>query len=430
MALISIWHYFFCSRNGKLDKMGQKLKTLANIKQLVTLKRAKEKDGRNLLPEDLDPLTDASVVYNEEEILWVGPSENVPSGLKESARIDCSKFVVTPEVVDCHTHLVFGGNRAKEYFMRLNGADYQELAKNGGGILSTVKATNQTSFDELRSLACERINRIHSFGIGGIEIKSGYGLNREKEEELSYLIDDLKRHYAKTIQIKNTFLAAHAIPPEYSSSRQYLTDVVLPLLERLVLKNIIDAVDIFHEEGYFNDKDATLLYQKAQELNIPIKCHADEFMDNKAALLACHHGAISADHLLKTESDGLKALAESSTVATLLPGTGFFLGEDQAQAREFLDRGIKVAIGSDYNPGSCHFDNVLMCASFAAPLYKMNMAELWCSLTLNAACAMGLANQGAVVPRLRPRFSFFQAQAIDEITYNWGKNLAIWPTGA
>ena len=408
--------------------MGQKLKALENIKQLVSLKKAWEKDGRNLVPEDLDTLNDAGVVYNEDEILWAGPSDHVPSGLKDAEKIDCSDLVVTPEIVDCHTHLVFGGTRAKEYAMRLNGADYQELAKNGGGILSTVKATNQTSFDELRASACERIDRIHNFGVGSLEIKSGYGLNREKEEELSYLIDDLKKCYANTVQIKNTFLAAHAIPPEYLNSRHYLTDVVLPLFEDLVSKNIIDAVDIFHEEGYFDGEDATLLYRKAQELSIPIKCHADEFVDNKAALLACRHGAVSTDHLLKTGSDGLTALAESSTVATLLPGTGLFLGKGQACAREFLDRGIKVAIGSDYNPGSCHFDNVLMCASLAAPLYKMNMAELWCSITLNAACAMGLTNQGVIVPRLKPRFSFFQAQAIDEVTYNWGKNLAIWPT--
>ncbi len=407
--------------------MGQRLKTLANIKQLVTLKKAWEKDGRNLSFEDLDLLADASVVYNEKEILWVGPSESIPLGLRDSDKIDCSQLVVTPEIVDCHTHLIFGGNRAQEYSMRLNGADYRELAERGGGILSTVRATNQTPVDELRTLACKRIDRIHGLGVGSIEIKSGYGLNREKEEEISCLINDLKKHYAGIVQIKNTFLAAHAVPPKYSSSREYLTDVALPLLETLALKNILDAVDIFHEDGYFNRQDATLLYEKAQELGIPIKCHADEFVDNKAALLACHHGAISVDHLLKTGVDGLKALAASSTVATLLPGTGLFLGKDQVQAREFLDRGIKVAIGSDYNPGSCHFDNVLMCASLAAPLYKMNMAELWCSLTLNAAYAMGLVNQGAVIPRLRPRFSFFQAEAIDEVTYSWGKNLAIWP---
>ena len=192
---------------------------------------------------------------------------------------------------------------------------------------------------------------------------------------------------------------------------------------------MVDAVDIFHEKGYFDEEDAARLYREARELGIPLKCHADEFADSKAALLACSHGALSADHLLNTQADGIEALSKSETVAVLLPGTGFFLGKEQADARRFFDAGCKVAIGSDYNPGSCHFDNVLMCASIAAPLYKMNTAQLWSSITLNAAHALSLKDQGAIVPGLRPRFSFFRAESFDEITYSWGRNLATWPEG-
>ncbi len=160
-------------------------------------------------------------------------------------------------------------------------------------------------------------------------------------------------------------------------------------------------------------------------MGVPIKSHADEFNDNKGAVIACQYDALSADHLLCTGPDGIEALANSDTVATLLPGTGFFLGKPQAFARAFLDNGCKVAIGSDYNPGSCHFDNILFLAAIAAPQYEMNIAELWSSITLNAAHALGFRSQGAIAKGLKPRFSIFKTDCIDRITYNWGKNLAV-----
>ena len=187
-------------------------------------------------------------------------------------------------------------------------------------------------------------------------------------------------------------------------------------------KKIIDAVDIFHEEGYFGSKEVISLFDLAKNLNIPIKIHADEFNDNKGALLAVEYGALSADHLLCTNKDNIKAMAQSNTVATLLPGTGMFLGKNQANGRMFLDEGAKVAIASDYNPGSCHWDNLLSIASLAAPIYKMNITELWCSITLNASHALGLKNQGAIVEGFTPKFSLFKVDTVDQITYNWGQN--------
>jgi Imidazolonepropionase and related amidohydrolases len=280
--------------------------------------------------------------------------------------------------------------------MRLNGADYQEIAKSGGGILNTMKGTQALSSEELFDISVDRVNRIHSYGVGTIEIKSGYGLTYSKEMELTKVIDKLKKHFYPKVQIKNTFMAAHAVPKEYKNSNEFMNSVVIPLLEELADKGIIDAVDIFHEKNYFDEKDTKLLFEKAQALGIDRKSHADEFFDNKGAILAANYQALSTDHLLRTEQDGIEALASSSTVATLLPGTGFFLGKPQANARRFLDEGVKVAIASDYNPGSCHCDNVILVASLAAPVYKMNIAELWSSITLNAAHALGIKNQGAV----------------------------------
>ena len=401
------------------------LKAYRNFSQIATLSGAYEKDGRRLNSTDLSILENATVVFDNHEILWVGKNEELPSEFHEVASIDFSGKSLIPELVDAHTHLVFGGNRADEYTMRLNGADYEAIAKAGGGILNTMIGTNSLSREELFNLAVKRVEEIRSYGVGTIEVKSGYGLNYEKEYECSHVINDLKSHFVGKVQIINTYMAAHAVPKKYESSNQYLNQVCIPLLKTLASEGIIDAVDIFHEQGYFDSTDVQQLFDIARIFNLDVKSHADEFNDNKGAILAAENNALSTDHLLATKADGIEALANSNTVATLLPGTGFFLGKPQAKAREFLDAGVKVAIASDYNPGSCHCDNVLLVASLAAPHYGLNIAELWSSITLNAAHALGLRNQGAIIPGLAPRFTIFDSENINSITYNWGKNLAL-----
>ena len=401
-------------------------KIFKNISQLITLSGVAEKDGRKLLPKDLGIVEKGAIVFDSKKILWVGSERSLP---KEYARhvqmIDMRGRVVLPEVVDPHTHIIFAGDRSREYSMRLNGADYGEIARKGGGILSTMRQTNDAFKRELKKMALERIERICFYGVGTIEIKSGYGLNASKEEEISRLIHELKEELAPEIQIFNTYMAAHAVPPDYVDSRSYLEKVVVPLMKKLSLEGIIDAVDIFHEKGYFDCDDVKELFQEAAKLNLPVKLHADEFYDNGGALLACQFQALSADHLLATGKDGIDALASSSTVATLLPGTGFFLGKKQADGRRLLDAGVKVAMGSDYNPGSCHCDNLLMLASLAAPQYNMNICELWAAIIHNSAHALGLKNQGALVVGSKPRFSIFNTDSIDKITYHWGRNLAL-----
>lgn len=401
------------------------LKIYRHFSEIATLAKAFEKDGRKLSPSDLGIIKDGSIVCNQDEILWVGADSDLPDDYHGMDFVDASGKTCVPEIVDSHTHVVFGGDRAHEYSMRLNGATYEEIAKAGGGILNSMKGTNALSRSELLKIAQQRIKTIKSYGVGTIEVKSGYGLSFEKEYEISRIIHDLKNVMRPDVQIINTFMAAHAVPKEYNSSYEYMKEVVLPLLDKLGEEQILDCVDIFHEQNYFSDEDVISLFERAKRWGIPVKMHADEFNDNKGAVLASRYQALSADHLLATTADGIEALKNSSTVATLLPGTGLFLGKPQANARAFLDAGVKVAIGSDYNPGSCHCDNIVMIAAIAAPLYKMNMAELWCAITLNAAHAVGLKNQGALVPGLKPRFSVFNTDSIDRITYNWGKNLAI-----
>ena len=401
------------------------IKTLKNISQLVTFSGVVRKDGRRLLPDDLGIVEKGAIAFDSDRILWVGKESALPKEyLHNSEVIDLEGRVVLPEVVDPHTHAVFGGDRSKEYSMRLNGDDYRKIAQEGGGILSTMKQTNEVSAKELKKLALERIERIYSYGVGTIEIKSGYGLNVQKEEELSRLIHEIKGELFPRIQIVNTYMAAHAVPPGYANSRSYLLEEVIPLMQKLFLERVIDAVDIFHEEGYFDSGDVEILFREAGKINLPVKIHADEFKDHGGALLACQYHALSADHLLATGDDGIDALADSSTVATLLPGTGFFLGKDQVDGRKMLDAGVKVAMGSDYNPGSCHCDNLLLLASLAAPQYKMNICELWAAITYNSSHALGLTGQGALEVGLRPRFSLFDTDSIDKITYHWGRNRA------
>jgi imidazolonepropionase len=401
------------------------LKLYTNINQILTLKNAYEKDGRKLVSDDLSVVPNGAVVFDQEKILWVGSTNDIPKEYKDIKAISLAGHILTPEIVDSHTHLVFGGNRSGEYTMRLDGASYEEIATAGGGILNTVTNTRSMSEDDLFNLGVKRIQIIHNYGVGSIEIKSGYGLDYESEYKCSLVIDRLKKHFAGKVQIFNTFLAAHAVPKEFKSSTEYLNTVVLPLLDNLAKLSIIDAVDIFHEQNYFNEIDVEILFKKASELGIKTKIHADEFNDNKGAVLAAKFDSLSADHLLATDTDGINALAKSNVVATLLPGTSFFLGKPLANARKFLDAGCKIALASDYNPGSCHCDNLLLITALAAKNLNMNTAELWSAITLNAAHAIGYKTQGAIVAGLAPRFSIFSVQTHDEIFYNWGKNLAV-----
>jgi imidazolonepropionase len=401
------------------------LKAYIHLNEILTLKNAHAKDGRKLTPEDLNIIKDGAIVFDDKKILWVGTTSEMPEQYKTFPFKSLNGHILTPEIVDSHTHIVFGGDRAQEYADRLNGIPYEEIAKRGGGILFTMKETQEAGNEALFESARERIQRLYSYGVGTIEIKSGYGLSFEKEKEISLVIARLKKHFSPQIQIFNTYLAAHDVPKTFKSSAEYMDQVVLPLLKELAPLNVIDAVDIFHEKNYFTDVDTKKLFQLSQELGIPRKIHADELNTNGGAELAVSFSALSADHLLKISDAGITQLAASSTVATLLPGTAFFLGKPLAPSRKMLDAGVKVAISSDYNPGSCHCDNLLLIASISAAQLKLNQAELWCGITYNAAHALGKVDQGALVPGMKPRFSLFKAESLSHITYNWGRNFSV-----
>lgn len=401
-------------------------KILHSATQILTLRGSWEKDGRNLDSHDLCVHEQSVIVHDEETINWIGEERQLPSHFSKATRVDCTGLIITPELVDCHTHMIFAGDRSEEYAKRMNGLSYQQIAKAGGGILYTMDQTRKASDEKLYQLTKQRILSHYKQGIATIEIKSGYGLSYEHEYRLSHIIHRLKKELAPKIQIINTYMAAHACPPEYPSSQKYLYDVVYPLMEKLSQEKIIDIVDIFHEPGYFSHEEAAQFFQKAKSLGLKRKSHADEFADDKGAALASLNQALSTDHLLASSEESIRTLAETDTVAVMLPGTGYFLGKPQAHARKFLDAGAKVAIGSDFNPGSCHWSKLIQIASLAAlhPHYKMNQAELWSSITLNAAHSLGLKKQGALKEGLKARFSFFKAPSLHHITYHWGENFS------
>ncbi len=395
-----------------------------HLSQILTLEGALKKDGRRLLPDDLSVIQDGAIVFDDQAILWVGPSSHIPAQFSAASFTDLPGHVLTPGLVDSHTHLLFGGNRAGEYVRRLNGEDYQAIARGGGGILYTVAETLKLSEAQLVELGRERINRIAGYGVTTLEMKSGYALSLEGELRLLRAAHTLKRVFAGRVEIVSTFLGAHAVPSAFATSQDFLRSVVLPTLQQAAREGIVDLVDIFCEEGYFSLQDGRELFREAHRLGLGLKVHADEFTDGGGAELAVAFGALSADHLLRTSDAGIRSLAKSDTVATLLPCTAFFLGKPLARARDFLDAGCRVAIASDFNPGSSHVDNVLLVASIAAAPLGLNVAELWAAIGLNAAAALGKRDRGALVPGMRPQFALFEVSDAAEISYSWGRNFS------
>jgi imidazolonepropionase len=400
---------------------------LNHIRQLMTLRQAFKKSGRHLSEEDLDIIENAYLVLEKGKILDLGPAEKCDPKLLNNAKqvINGDKLVVMPGITDCHTHTVFAGNRAHEFKLRLAGATYQEIAAAGGGIRFTTQQTRTASLAELIESGKERLNRMARYGVKNIEIKSGYGLSIEHEIKISKAISALREYFRGRLNIFNTFMGAHAIGAEFQNSHEYMKNVVLPTLNTLKTSEKIDFVDIFHEQGYFNDADLTQLFSSASELGIKIKIHADELNDNNGAGLAVDHHAVSADHLMAISKNNIKKIANSETTAVMLPGTSLFLGKKMAPARELLDAGARLAIASDYNPGSCHFDNVLLLASMTAPTMKMKLHEVIAAITLNASYACAQPNLGYIDIGNPASLSLYECQRYEEIFYGWGINYCV-----
>lgn len=346
-------------------------------------------------------LSNQTIAIKSGKILWCGLDTDLPLHLKETALSieDCQGQLVTPGLVDCHTHLVYAGNRANEFKLKLEGWSYSEIAKAGGGILSTVKQTRLASEDELIEQSLPRIMALGQEGVTTVEIKSGYGLDLACEIKMLKVAKALG--LLSGLRVRTTFLGAHAVGPEFKGNSQsyvdFLCKEVLPEIKEL---GLADAVDVFCETIGFSLSQTEQIFRVAFELNLPIKCHAEQLSNLGASVLAAQYGAISCDHLEFLDEQGAKAMAKSKTVAVLLPGAYYFLKEKIKPPVDILrQEGVGMAIATDSNPGSSPTTSLLLMMSMACQFFSMTVAEVLSAVTFQAARALGLEQEiGSIAP--------------------------------
>jgi imidazolonepropionase len=328
----------------------------------------------------------------------VGPTADLPRKYRKLKKTDLkNKQAVVPGLIDCHTHLVFAGNRADEFAARCAGATYAEIAAKGGGISATVVATREASQEELLRLAKARVEEAIGYGVRTIEIKSGYGLSFESELKCLRVIKDLAKAFPQ-ITFRSTFLGAHAFPKDKSRA-EYIEELLSRLLPEIVKRKLADTCDVFVDEGYFTPEEGRLILERARELGLKLKVHADELSNTESASLAAEMEALSADHLLMVSDYGISSLASSETVAVLLPGTAFYLKADQARARKMISSGVCVALATDFNPGTCMTLSLPAIMTIAALYLQMSRAEIFAAVTFNAAKSLGLSERkGTIEP--------------------------------
>ena len=346
--------------------------------------------------------------------------------LETEESIDGKGMWVTPGLIDCHTHLVYGGNRANEYEMRLNGASYEQISKSGGGIVSTVKATRETDKNELFKLASKRLSYLMDEGVTNLEIKSGYGLDLATERKMLEVAEQLNKY--SDVEISKTFLGAHAIPPEYKDNAdQYIELVCEQMMPELHKLGLIDCVDAFCEGIGFSYEQTKRVFEKANQLGLPVKLHAEQLSDLGGSKLACEYDAWSVDHLEFLSAADVPKLKDSGTVATLLPGAFYFLSETQLPPIEALrEHRVPIAIATDSNPGSSPCLSILLILNMATTLFKLTPAEALLGVTLNAAKALNIDDKvGSIAVGKQADLVFWDIQSPAELSYQMGGNPCI-----
>lgn len=388
-------------------------------------------DNKPLHGQDLDKVTrikDAAVAVCDGVITHAGPASEVLPALKptsDTVRVDASASLVTAGLVDPHTHLVFAGNRANEFLLRCQGKTYAEIARAGGGIVASMNATRNAGLEELIASGLRRLKRMLASGTTTCEVKTGYGLDMDSELRMLEAIVQLNK--MQPVDLIPTFMPAHAIPPGMESS-EYVTQVVEQMLPAAAAKctanDLLAFNDVFCDEGYFSLEQTRVILESGAKLGLKPKVHADEFANLGATALAVGLKAASADHLLSVSNHEIELLANSDTVAVLLPGTSFYLNlVEHAPARKMIEHGVAVALGSDFNPGSCHIFSLPFIWGLACLHLKMTPAEALNALTINAAFAVGKADKvGQVRSGYRADLLVYAVPALEEIPYNLGWN--------
>ncbi len=360
-----------------------------------------------------------AMIVDGPRLQWIGHDTGLPRDLQVDAEHDLGGALVTPGLVDCHTHLVYGGQRANEFEMRLQGATYEDIARAGGGIRSTVAATRAASDETLFDSAAARARALMAEGVTTLEIKSGYGLALQHEARCLRVARRIGRELP--VSVSTTCLAAHALPPEFEGRADAYIDAVCAWLPALHAERLVDAVDAFCENIAFTPAQTRRVFDAARALGLPVKLHAEQLSDQDGAALAAGHQALSCDHLEWLSARGVRAMAAAGTVAVLLPGAFYFLRETKLPPVQALrDAGVPIAIASDHNPGSSPGLSLLLMLNMACTLFRLTPEEALRGATVNGARALGLADRGTLAPGKRADFAVWALEHPNELAYWFG----------
>jgi imidazolonepropionase len=364
----------------------------------------------------------AAIVLKDSHIAWVGKEKDLPAEFSKLSNTPHQGRLVTPGLIDCHTHVVFGGNRAAEFEMRLKGASYEEVARAGGGIISTVKATRTATVEELVIAALPRIDAMLAEGVCVIEVKSGYGLDVETELRMLRAARAIAKR--RQVRVVTSFLGAHAVPPEYKDrSDAYIDDVCVPALRAAHAEGLADAVDGFCEGIAFSTAQIARVFDVARSLGLPVKLHAEQLSNLGGAKLAASYGALSADHIEYLDEEGVVALAKAGTTAVILPGAFYTLREKQPPPIDLLRKHkVPMALSTDCNPGSSPMTSLLLAMNMGCTLFRMTPEEALLGATANAARALGLKDCGTIEVGKRADLAIWNIEHPAELAYRIGFN--------
>jgi imidazolonepropionase len=372
----------------------------------------------------LGVVENGAIAIRGERIIYSGTEAELPRSLTSDAEItDCHGQWITPGLIDCHTHVVFAGDRANDFERRLQGVSYEQIARAGGGILSTVRATRAAKPDELLRQTVPRVEALLAEGVTTIEIKSGYGLDLETERKMLHVARRLTQE--RKVTVSTSFLGAHALPPEATHGNdEYIDNVVLRMLPTLANEGLVDAVDAFCESIAFSPQQVARLFAAASALRLPVKLHADQLSNLHGAALAASYQALSADHLEHADELSVSAMASSGTVAVLLPGAFYFLGEKIRPPIELLRRHrVRMAVATDCNPGTSPLTSLLLAMNMAATQFGMTTEECIAGVTREAARALGLhAQSGTLEAGKYADLAIWDIDTLSELVYRIGFN--------
>ncbi len=365
-------------------------------------------------------LCDGALLIDGDRIGWVGLAKDVDPSLRDTRQLDGNGCVLTPALIDCHTHIVHGGNRAREFEMRLEGASYEDISRAGGGIISTVTATREADEETLLAEALKRADALIAEGVGVIEIKSGYGLDLETELKMLRVARSIGG--ARPVRIATSFLGAHAVP-RCMDADDYIDTVCIPALEAAHGEGLVDAVDGFCEGIAFDTAQIARLFDKARQLELPVKLHAEQLSNIGGTRLAADFGALSADHIEYADEMDAVALATSGSVAVLLPGAFYTLHETQKPPIEaFRCHQVPMAVATDWNPGSSPLGSLRLAMNMACTLFGLTPAEALAGTTRNAARALGLDDCGVIAPGMRADLALWEVKDPAELSCSFGVN--------